>query len=463
MRRRHIRKSVFVHGVAWAALLAIAGLWPSAARSERLEQELRRSAPEILQKLRARGYQTVGVLKFRVRIGNGLPKDDVGTFNLLMAERLEAALALANPDKAEDQVKLVRQASRTAADQKLRAGHLSPQGRAGLLAARYPLAWGDAQVPVDAFLTGLVQVEPDFRSIRVDILSFGRDDKELTPPVPTFYAQTDGQMLNELGRSYHKRGPLEEPFDVAAEVQRVEAAPQEAFPLEERPVVKFTVLYDDQPVKLEYRDEQAVIAEPRQGQRVTMQLERGDQSPVRLGAVLKVNGENTLYRERDPDVECSKWILEPATKGQPILIPGFQQTNNQQANAFLVAARAASKELEMYYGPDVGTISLVVFRERTAAAAPPPQEAPELLAIAKASFPERPAKDAADLKVKLLHAAAAAQVKTSNQKTAAPVAAAKPRGVIVHGQAVARQTVPVPFEADPQPILSAVIRYYHPK
>jgi hypothetical protein len=441
--------------------LLTAVLCPSAADAEKLDRQLLKSAPSILEKLRRLGYRSVGVLKFRVQVDPEPIKDNVGTLNYLIADRLETALALANSPEPAPQLRLARRASEVAAEMPSRPNHLQHGGREALLAAPYQPAWGSGPIQVDALLTGIVSVASNLRTMHVAILMFGNRQAGLSM-VEEMVAETDGLILNELGRSYHKRGLPNE--DLPGAAKRVDESPQEAFPLREKQaVVQLRIFYDDQPVELELRDHMALIPEPRQGQRVTMLLERTDQGPQRLAAVLKVNGENTLYRERGPDVDCSKWVLEAGAKRQPIQILGFQRPNNREAEQFRVLSRADSRPGEMCYGPEVGTISLTLFAEHQPSAAAAEEDA-DLLAVAKACFPDKPAKDAAELQAQIRRLATAEAARPS-RTTPVPVAPAKPkkRGLIVSGEAIKRATTVVEFVSAPEPFFSVVIRYYRPQ
>ncbi len=85
------------------------------------------------------------------------------------------------------------------------ADHFNPGGRRALFAGRYRLAWGSKQVEADAFLTGLVIVSPDLRSLDVGIMGFGRDSKRLEEVV-RFTASTDVPALIDVGESFQTRG-----------------------------------------------------------------------------------------------------------------------------------------------------------------------------------------------------------------------------------------------------------------
>ena len=63
----------------------------------------------------------------------------------------------------------------------------------------------------------------------------------------------------------------------------------------------------------------------------------------RLGFVLKVNGENSLYRQRAEDLPCTKWYLDPDVKERTI--DGYQ-ADDKKADQFKLLSRAASKEQE---------------------------------------------------------------------------------------------------------------------
>ena len=406
-----------------------------------LERKLLEQAPEIVNELASQGLRRVGVLKFRVETRPGVATDRCGDFNLRLAEQLEAALAIANPQEAQRQIQLVRGASQVAhAIQG--ASHLTPAGLEKLFSASYPLAWGNANVSVDAFVTGVVQLEPTQETIRVNILVV-KPGADLKPLVRPFVIATDPTILSQIGSSFHIRGPMDDPAQSASAARE---RPQERFPLRDQPSVALKIYYGGRPVNLEFRDGGAWIPEPRIGEKVMLQLERLDRAAGALGAVLKVNGENTAHRQRLPDVDCWKWILKPG--GKPTTIWGFQ-ANQDKANEFQVVSLEESKEF--HYGPELGLISLTVFRK---ASLPPPaveltDEDADLLAISRAAFPDKPARSPEALQAQL-------RLNAADNRTKGV------RGVIVAGQEVDQKIRLEDHQWDPQPVLSAVIRYYKP-
>src|SRR5262249_57094642 len=86
------------------------------------------------------------------------------------------------------------------------------------------------------------------------------------------------------------------------------------------PVV-LQVLYNDRIVPYEFKNGEAMIPEPGEGQNVKLVLIRKIKDKTRYGVVLKVNGENTIAHQRLSDAECRKWIIEPV--GPPIVVVGY--------------------------------------------------------------------------------------------------------------------------------------------
>ena len=156
--------------------------------------------------------------------------------------------------------------------------------------------------------------------------------------------------------------------------------------------------------------------------------------------MLKVNGENTLFRQKLPDLGCKKWLLFPEDKG-PLDIGGFQKTETT-SEQFRVLAKAESKAREIDYGADVGTITLTVFKESKAT---PPRgdlsdETQSTKILEKAQLPE-PKPDNFDILT--------SQILKDAE-----------RGLIAEGTTVGSKIVIVPFVPDQTPVMSLTIVYY---
>jgi hypothetical protein len=417
---------------------------PAGAAS--LDRELLKQAPVILRYAREHGYRNLGVLKFRVKKGDEPVSDNVGTLNLNLASRLEIALVLA--DDFSNPIGIVRDASAVAA--KIPgANHLKADGRRALFGGRYPLAWGEEQVIPDAFLTGVVSVSTDLRELSVGIVVFDKRGETLDKVVQ-FTATPDPPVLAEAGESYvltrglFDKGQVELTSTVVDLAAQVKSA-QQPNPLQDPSApVALEILYDGRPVLLEIRGGKALVREPDEGQKVALVLRRTDGSPDRYAAVLSVNGENTLFKERCSPLDAQKWVLNPGDP--PIAVRGFQ-TDEGTAESFRVLSRGESARNVMNYSSDVGTIGLVVFRERKIRGEPVADidEDEDLAALSRGTFPKKAPKNFAALRQQLR-----------------PASSDPSRGLIASGEKNAAAIRRVEFSPDPTPVMSATITYYRP-
>lgn len=435
------------------------------AQASDLQKQLLREAPKIHDYCREKGYKNIGVLKFRVKKGSDPISDNVGTLNMQLANQLEVALTLSNSNDPAKQLGIIRRAS-SAAAKIPGANHVSAEGRAKLFDAEYPLSWGDAKVKPDAFITGVVLVSADLREMTVGIMALDKNGGPLEKVMPVFRAPTDAASLSEIGESFVLRGAFDKSNLVLASAKAVEQAAKvkaepepgktpEPFPLEDKAApVTMEVLYDGKVQPVEIKDGKALIAEPEEHQEVKILVKRAPGNRQRLGIVVKVNGENTLFREKLRDIDCRKWILEPDKKA--FSIGGYQSANDMREN-FRVASREESKSKELDYGEDVGTITITVFGEKTSDAPPADlpsddpeirikneNEAEDLAALTRSVFPIQPVRNLAALK----H-----QLREAGRETAT-------RGLIMQGASAANKINIVTFKADPTPLMAVTVTYY---
>src|SRR5215208_6166861 len=192
------------------ALIALAGI-AAPAHAADLEGALLDRAKALIKHSQAKGYKTVGVLKFLGAKDGTAFSDNLGTVNSLLARRLEVALVLANDPR--NPVGVIDDASAVAARTR-GANHRTPEGRKALFAAQYKQAWGDpnARVMPDAFLTGLVEVSKDLKTLRVSFLAFDRVTNKLepVPGVPDAVVANRAAALVELGESFTVRGAFDD-------------------------------------------------------------------------------------------------------------------------------------------------------------------------------------------------------------------------------------------------------------
>ncbi len=106
-----------------------------------------------------------------------------------------------------------------------------------------------------------------------------------------------------------------------------------------------------------------MIKEPREGQKVIFVLRKVDDTPTRYGVVLMINGQNNLLMGRATTPSSPMWILNRKLPVAAVL--GFQTENHSLEPFRILSARESLARL-IDYGPDVGTINLVVYREMAA-------------------------------------------------------------------------------------------------
>jgi hypothetical protein len=169
--------SMFAHSVRFTIVLALGALMTMSRaeepKVESLKRALQQNAPEVIRYLKNNNCKNVGVLKFRVKIGDAKATDSAGPINMAIANELELALALSRANDPKNPIGIVRRASEVAATIP-GATHLTKDGCAKFFTKTYPLAWGKESVTPEAFLTGLVEVDASLRSMSVTIDAFSK-------------------------------------------------------------------------------------------------------------------------------------------------------------------------------------------------------------------------------------------------------------------------------------------------
>jgi hypothetical protein len=175
-------------------------------------------------------------------------------------------------------------------------------------------------------------------------------------------------------------------------------------------------------------------------------MRKRDKTVARYGVVLMINGQNTLFRERIPPIDCTKWIL---SEDYPAITVRGYQTREKTAEAFRILSSQESKANTMHYGADVGTISLIVFREVNSLRAShslPDDDAEDLAAVFRSRLPEQQPSNLAALKFQLRSGSG------SNVT----------RGLIVEGKRIDAAVRMLTFTPDTTPVMAATVTYYHP-
>ena len=441
--------------------IALLTVCNSVVQAESVHRQIQKHIPDIVEYLHNKGVKTVGVLKFRVAKPGEKLTDSAGPVNSLLADRLEVGLILANSFDEAKQLNVIKDASAQVGKVD-GANHLTAAGRRTMFGSSYKLAWGDETVQADGFLTGIIQVHDDNRSASIGILSFQKGAEKLERACDVFEAELDASTLGELGESFFLRGAFD---DGSSELtfedrqqERQERVIEQAqqvrtktatFPLSDTAApMRLEVLFDGRPVKVEVRDGRAFIPEPVTGQKVEFALVRSSGAKGRLGVLLKVNGENTLYRETNRDIDCSKWILSP--EHTRTLVRGYQSSDGKTAEKFTVLSRSESAKRAIDYGRNVGQIQLTVFQELTGPRPTPnlaDEDEEDLIAMLRGVQPQKTPKNLSALK---------RQIRTTGRD------GLQTRGLIVQGEKTDNAVRVVTFEPDPTPVMSVTITYYKP-
>lgn len=440
-----------------AALLAATAPAPA----DTLAETLYAKAPAVLQKLKKKDMKAVGVLKFTATDDGGKANDSLNELGLTLAVRTQTALVLANKD---DQFVLIQNPNKQVA-KLATANHLTEDGRRAFFDKEYEPAFGEAKVKATGFVFGTARMSADRKTLAVKLKLFDTAGKE-SDLTDEWAVDLDPDLLGEAGESY-ALPPIQRKAVVSGqplkkeEVQKlvvdtslvlVKADPPTADskplpnPALEACPVKWEIRYNDkvQPVS------GSLLPEPDEADKVTFVLTNPSKDQT-YAAVLLVNGENTLYKERQAVAKCRKWILEPRTE---TVVSGFQTEANKSAEFKVVRPDDPAAD-SVRYSENLGQFRLVVYAGRVTDKNPAPADGKtvdEVSAIADARLSDRP--DGA--RPQSLEALQSALTRSGRDGTNA-------RGVVVAGSAVESKTVQVWFApASDQPVADITLRYFHP-
>jgi hypothetical protein len=446
--------------LALTLAVAAAAVAPAAA-GDSLAETLHAKAPAVLQKLRNGGFTSVGVLKFTLPPGDDTAADGLNELGNVLAVRTQKALVLANKNA---EFTLLENPNKEVANLSA-ANHLNEAGRKPFFTRKYQPAVGKDEVAADGFVVGTALPAKDRSTLTLKLHVFDKQGKQ-TDLTGEWAVDYDPELLGVAGETFvvpkkvRKAVVSGEPLKkelvqklvVETAVALVKAPPAEDAKPAANPAL------DDCPVKWEirYNDKvQAVsggrVAEPDEGDKVSFVLHNTSKDET-FGVVLLVNGESTLYQEKQAVARCRKWILEP---GVETVVSGFQ-TGPDKAAEFKVVRPDDPDADGVRYSENLGLFRLVVFAGKLADADPdPPTGKPlsELAAIGNARLNDRPD----GLRPQSLAALKAALTSTGPDTSNA-------RGVVVPGGNRESKTAHVWFApASDTPVADITLRYFHPK
>ena len=248
--------------------------------------------------------------------------------------------------------------------------YLTEEGRKKLFGLEYPLVVGGGKATPDLFFTGVIQLDSEKQTTRVEVLAFGRDSKDLEPTGIVIQVKTDRPLLADTGSSFvlNRRALRDREREDDAEAirdaeSRREGKTEPALKSMQR-LVELKLYLDDVAVGLEPDranpgNARFTCRPPRPGEKVRFALK--NLSDRRLAVVLQINGMNTLYEEKLEAIRCRKWVLPP--EARPLIIDGFYvKETGKNRKEFVVLPEKESRQ-EVLGDAAQGTIQMHVFVE----------------------------------------------------------------------------------------------------
>ena len=354
------------------------------AGSDNIDVALTETVPLLMQKLKEQGIKTVGVLPFRLKQEGKGDQFSGSIIQTNLALRLEQALVVyRDRDQPVDVIfGMLTQARKVKPD----AQYMNAEGRKELFNISYALPIGDQKANPDAFVTGVVQVSPDWRETKIFFeYCLAKDPSKLIGSGP-YALKTDRKMLVSMGKGFSvsskslaSRGvdsamvmegvqqdvefqiQEDQKTGITTPEQRV-GKPVSASPFQNAPVT-LTVKYDDQ-VQSFMKDDlpgatNLTINDPKGGQRVTFELKNN--TAKKVAVVLSINGRSLLYDEyaANPD-DLSKFVLDA---GKTYSVPGVYQRDHKGVQPVIGLSDSQSTEIAKKIPTEaLGMIHMYVFQ-----------------------------------------------------------------------------------------------------
>jgi hypothetical protein len=379
---------VLAAGLAWSA-------FAGRAEAGSLDKALLDRSGDIVAYLKQKKINNVGVLPFRVKLGERQALFAGGPLATNLPRRVENALIMTmDPDEGLA-VGVIRDAAATAGKGGVDSYRTKERAFRKLFALDYPLAWGDRTVKPDAFLTGEVHnagADRGKTKVVVNLITPAswRTDRVVPAKTWTFEARTDTMLAADLGYNFSlsplvlKRGSLLGRRDqlVVEQVTREDEAgdrkPTQSQTQQHTPDniagfsfelhyggvrQKLTPMSESQGAKAPvYTAPPAPVGSP-----ISMYLTRTDGEDRKLGLLVLVNGKSTLDLEDAEPISCRKWIYDVKTKGRRDRWDGFYQSGEGGKLSVLPFKALTAEESEAKaheLGGRAGWIDVFVFASK---------------------------------------------------------------------------------------------------
>lgn len=345
-----------------------------------IQRGLLRAAPTVVQYLVDHNASTVGVLRFFLTQEGSKEKltAAAGPINYRLAEDTEKALlfALARHENARGTApRLIRNASKQVAQKAPDASVFDAEKRSRLFAPDYDMAWGKpARAKAEMFLIGFVHLSANRKSM--DVSLYALDSKAGAPAkVTSFQSPTSpadlidtGFTLRAISDSIVLGNVSVGDVETGARVDtttNIVSKPLDGTDLQDAPI-QLEILYDGVPRPVQFHSGNYLVEEPKDGQTVSFRLSRKDASAASYAVVLKVNGRNSIEEQTLSAPQCRKWVLDAGDA--PVTVDGFYHPpefpgGRHRVLPFRVLSDQESQARELEFGPEVGQISLTIFKE----------------------------------------------------------------------------------------------------
>jgi hypothetical protein len=351
----------------FVAVFALASI-ATPSRAEEVDKLLYRQARKLYDTIAAKKAGVVGVLKFRASKASEPETFFAGPINIHMAEMLEAVLIAGRFNLDQDKTRIVRNASLTASSAGQKLNYLNPVDRSKLFNLVYTEVEGTTATP-EMFFTGVVKLDQKTHQTTVVIEAFDKQGQSIEE-VARFTAENDRNLLGDFGQAYilARRDVFARPDsdgNLAADSQSAPGANRFSPVSRSESLAVLRMSINGQTVPFETDTTgpspgglRFTSREPLETDTVQFAIENISKD-ARVACVLKINGENTLFRERDAAVNCRKWIVNP---GETKTIGGFYEGEvGKNMRKFLVKSAPGPDEP---LSPSLqGTIDFHVFIE----------------------------------------------------------------------------------------------------
>jgi hypothetical protein len=463
---------------AWAVALTVLGTGSDCLQAENIDLKLYTETHAIIEQLQKQGVKNVGVLHFRSKKGNGSESFNMGTISGSMAARLQNALILHMP--LDEPIGITRDASATAAAQKVGAWNKSAAEQRKLFTLSYPPAWGSAPIKPDAFLTGVVRLnpppektgDPETTTVVIEAFTAKAPDKRIK--LHEYTVATDRHILREFGQSFalssrslrgSGRGLSSFDRDQCAvrdarrrdigDASEGDMSPDNVFGLSVK------IYYDgaEQTIRPDTNSRgEWRVQPPQPGAKVTFQVRNtGGRAPL-LGAALSLNGRS-FWQQQTGDVLPEQIWLFDASAQAPTKFAGFYtDIAGKNLIPFKVLSPQESEARESEFGDRVGLLSVDVYESRPGEAKDDGELQISLARSVRAAG-KRPRK------LDTLRDAKAAVILSDPKLFARERSAALKRNLIVATDSPPQEGGEVRLRDLPNPVrVSGItIRYYDPK